>query len=268
MGKRTAFLIVLVVGMLGFFSLAISQTTTNEQQVQPGYSGYGMGPGMMGGYGGGYGMGPGMMGGYGGGYGMGPGMMGGYGQGNGYGPGMMGSGNYNYPNAYTRKKIEEKKLKAIAEDYLSSTGDSDLTFTGYIEYAPGYAVGFKEKSTGLHAFEIYIDKQSESVYLEMGPYMMWNAKYGHMGMMGGYSYNPTAQMPISEKKAINLAEDYIKGYFPKATVDKDAETFYGFYEFVIKVNGKPFSHLFINGYTGQYWYFNPHGRIFQIKKFS
>ena len=38
---------------------------------------YGMGPGMMGGYGsGGYGMGPGMMGGPGG-YGMGPGMMGG-----------------------------------------------------------------------------------------------------------------------------------------------------------------------------------------------
>ena len=39
---------------------------------------YGMGPGMMGGYGpGAYGMGPGMMGGY----GMGPGMMGGYGSG-------------------------------------------------------------------------------------------------------------------------------------------------------------------------------------------
>jgi len=67
-----------------------------------GYGGYGMGPGMMGGYGG-YGMGPGMMGGYGmgpgmmGGYGMGPGMMGGYGMGMmggyggyGMGPGMMG----------------------------------------------------------------------------------------------------------------------------------------------------------------------------------
>ncbi|HEU0202490.1 MAG TPA: Spy/CpxP family protein refolding chaperone [Burkholderiaceae bacterium] len=51
---------------------------------------YGMGPGMMSGYGGGmmggYGMGPGMMGGYGRGYGMGPGTMGGYGM----GPGMMG----------------------------------------------------------------------------------------------------------------------------------------------------------------------------------
>jgi len=50
----------------------------------PGY-GYGMGPGMMGGYGPGYGMGPGMMGGM-----MGPGMMGGYGPGYGAGPGMMG----------------------------------------------------------------------------------------------------------------------------------------------------------------------------------
>ncbi|HSD53990.1 MAG TPA: Spy/CpxP family protein refolding chaperone [Burkholderiales bacterium] len=63
----------------------------------PGYPGgyggygYGMGPGMMGGYGG-YGMGPGMMGGY----GMGPGMMGGYG-GYGMGPGMMGGyGGYGY----------------------------------------------------------------------------------------------------------------------------------------------------------------------------
>ena len=51
-------------------------------QPAPG-GGYGMGPGMMGGYGGdGMGMGPGMMGGY----GMGPGMMGGHGM----GPGMMG----------------------------------------------------------------------------------------------------------------------------------------------------------------------------------
>jgi Spy/CpxP family protein refolding chaperone len=47
--------------------------------------GYGMGPGMMGGY---YGMGPGMMWGDGPG-GMGPGMMGGYGMRGGDGPGMM-----------------------------------------------------------------------------------------------------------------------------------------------------------------------------------
>jgi Spy/CpxP family protein refolding chaperone len=85
------------------FALMIAVATTasfaeDSNDAPPAYGpGYGMGPGMMGGYGG-YGMGPGMMGGYGG-YGMGPGMMGGYGHGYGMmggyggygmGPGMMG----------------------------------------------------------------------------------------------------------------------------------------------------------------------------------
>ena len=53
---------------------AVSLALAGAVLAQP----FGMGPGMMGGYGGGYGMGPGMMGGYGGGHGMGPGMMGDY----------------------------------------------------------------------------------------------------------------------------------------------------------------------------------------------
>jgi Spy/CpxP family protein refolding chaperone len=55
----------------------------DKVQAQPGPMGpgYGMGPGMMGGYGPGYGMGPGMMGGYGPGYGMGHGW--------GWGPGAV-----------------------------------------------------------------------------------------------------------------------------------------------------------------------------------
>jgi hypothetical protein len=85
--------------MMGGQETAAGQQMTGQEQAAPnlmypgmmrGY-GYGMGPGMMGGYGG-YGMGPGMMGGYGG-YGMGPGMMGGYG-GYGMGPGMMGGYGY------------------------------------------------------------------------------------------------------------------------------------------------------------------------------
>lgn len=61
-----------------FLMTAASMVLAGAALAQP----YGMGPGMMGGYG--YGMGPGMMGGY----GMGHGMMGGYG-GAGMGPGMM-----------------------------------------------------------------------------------------------------------------------------------------------------------------------------------
>jgi hypothetical protein len=200
--------------------------------------------------------------GYGPGWGMGPGMMWGYG---GNGPGGWG----NYPYDYSGRKIKEHELRQIAQNYLRSTGDPDLTFTGYIEYGPGYAIGFKEKSSGLHAFEIYINKINESVYPEMGPYMMWNLKYGHMMMMGGYYYYRSAsQMPVTEEKAVSLAKEFIKASFPKASLDNDAEVFYGFYEFVIKEDGKPYTHLFINGYSGQYWFWNPHGPIIQIRKFK
>lgn len=77
-------------------------------------SGYGMGPGMMGGYGPGYGMGPGMMGGYGPGSGMGYGMMGGYGPGYGMSPGMInGFG----PGSELNLSAEQRsKIAAIQND--------------------------------------------------------------------------------------------------------------------------------------------------------
>ena len=117
--------------MMGGQETAAGQQMTGQEQAAPnlmypgmmrGY-GYGMGPGMMGGYGG-YGMGPGMMGGYG--YGMGPGMMGGYGCG--MGPGMMG---YYSPDEYKKQfnknqafldatKDLRKKLHSLRFDYAEA----------------------------------------------------------------------------------------------------------------------------------------------------
>ena len=85
-----------------------------------GYGGYGMGPGMMGGYGG-YGMGPGMMGGYGG-YGMGPGMMGGYG-GYGMGPGMMGGYDANAAAALNLTGDQREKMSKIQEGLATKHWD-------------------------------------------------------------------------------------------------------------------------------------------------
>jgi len=78
--------------------------------------GYGVGPGMMGGYGQGQGgYGPGMMGGYGGGYGMGPGMMGGYGGGYGMGPGMMGGYGPDFAGALNLSDEQREKITKIQE---------------------------------------------------------------------------------------------------------------------------------------------------------
>ncbi len=68
---------------LGASALIGATMVAASALADPSQGGYGMGPGMMGGYGqgSGYGMGSGMMGNYGLGYEMGPGMRGGYGPG-------------------------------------------------------------------------------------------------------------------------------------------------------------------------------------------
>jgi len=88
-------------------------------------SGYGMGSGMMGGYGQGYGMGPGMMGGYGPGQGMGPGMMGGYGPGQGMGPQAM----YN-----TYSGNADEGLAALKAE-LGITAKQDAAWQAFVKNA-------------------------------------------------------------------------------------------------------------------------------------
>ena len=91
----------IAIGLGTALALGFGAATVSAQPF-----GYGMGPGMMGGYGpgyggrtGGYSMGwGGHMGGYGPGNGMGPGMMGGYGPGYGMGPQAMYGGNYADPD--------------------------------------------------------------------------------------------------------------------------------------------------------------------------
>ena len=93
--------------------------------------GYGMGPGMMGGYsqgyGPGYGMGPGMMGGYGPGYGMGwgGGHMGGYGPGYGMGPQAMF-------NAYSGNADESL---AVLKSDLGITAKQDSAWQAFAKNA-------------------------------------------------------------------------------------------------------------------------------------
>ena len=128
--------------------------------------GYGMGSGMMGGQGYGYGMGPGMMGGRGYGYGMGPGMMGGQGYGYGMGPGMMGRGygygpNQQYPYAeqQPQKPIDKEQAKSMVENYLKSTGNTNLKLGGIKDEGQNFEADVVTKDNSL-ADKILIDKNT------------------------------------------------------------------------------------------------------------
>jgi Spy/CpxP family protein refolding chaperone len=113
--RKTLIAVIAGVGLAALAAPSFADSSTDYPPMMRGYGpGYGMGPGMMGGYGQGYGpgygMGPGMMGGYGPGYGMGPGMMwgnGGYGGCGGYGYGL---------NALNLSDAQRAKIEKIQSE--------------------------------------------------------------------------------------------------------------------------------------------------------
>ena len=74
---------------------------------------------------------------------------------------------------------------SIAEGYLTSLDSSDLAIDEIMEFEQNFYVIYYEKTTGIGAFEMLIDKDTGRIFPEYGPNMMWNTKYGHAGMMGG-----------------------------------------------------------------------------------
>ncbi|MCL5960331.1 MAG: hypothetical protein M1358_13650, partial [Chloroflexi bacterium] len=197
--KRSKKLLIVGIGLV-LAAVAVGGVGSSVAQAQGPYFGRSGGPfgGMMGGWGPG-----GMMGGMMGGWGPG-GMMGGYGWGG-------RSGQPYYGNS---TPISIEQATQSVQSYLATGGESDLVPTEVLEFQWNFYAMVKEKSTGVNAFELLVDKYSGAAYPEMGPNMMWNTKYGMMahmgGMMGGFYWlgaSPT-QMPVTPKQAQEIAQGY------------------------------------------------------------
>jgi hypothetical protein len=175
--------------------------------------------------------------------------------------GMMGSGGMMSPGTPYQgggARINMDKAAEIVNKYLADRKDPDLKASEIIEFANNFYVGFKERSTGIYAFEALIDPYSGDMYSEPGPNMMWNAKYGMMtGMMWG-NLTPSIPMTITEAQAIKNAQVYLDNYLP-GTKAGDADRFYGYYTIEILRDGRTYGMLSVNGYTGQVWYHFWHG---------
>jgi hypothetical protein len=84
---------------------------------------------------------------------------------------------------------------SIAERYLASLDNPDLAIDEIMEFELNYYVIYYEKSTGIGAFEMLINKDTGRIFPEYGPNMMWNTKYGHAGMMGVGAKRPQQRCP-------------------------------------------------------------------------
>jgi hypothetical protein len=141
--------------------------------------------------------------------------------------------------------------------------DADLAIDEIMEFEQNFYVVYFEKSTGIGAFEMLIEKDTGRIFPEYGPNMMWNTKYGHGGMMGGWRQTPNAQMPIDQAEAIAIAQEYLDQYVPGAVAD-DPHPFYGYYTIHhITKDGNIHGMLSVNGYDGTVWYHNWHGAHIQ-----
>ena len=152
--------------------------------------------------------------------------------------------------------ITIEKAKESAEKYLTSTGNTDLALTEVIQFENNFYAGVKEKSTSTHAFELLINKYNGAAFPEMGPNMMWNTKYGHMG---GVQLNET----VTAEQAVELAQEYLDRNLPGTEVG-DTDTFYGYYTIEVTKDGKIYGMLSVNGYTGAVWYHTWHGAFVKI----
>lgn len=181
------------------------------------------------------------------GYGMG-GMMG-------YGPGTRGYGGYGCPGlgygyGAAANPITIEEARDSVQKYL--VGNADLKLAEVMEFDNHFYAEVEEKSTGIHAFELLVDKYTGAITPEMGPNMMWNTKYGHM------AWGAAAQATVTKEQAAQYAQRFLDTALPGTKAD-EADAFYGYYTIHVLKDGKTYGMLSVNAYTGAVWYHSWHG---------
>ena len=155
----------------------------------------------------------------------------------------------------------------VAENYLGSLNNPDLAINEIMEFEQNFYVIYYEKSTGIGAFEMLIDKSTGRIFPEYGPNMMWNTKYGHGGMMGGGSgmmgnWSPLQSELISEDDVLKAAQGFLDRVYP-GTVADDPHPFYGYYTLHATRDERVFGMLSVNSFGGAVWYHSWHGDYIQ-----
>jgi hypothetical protein len=185
---------------------------------------------------------------------MGPGMMGGY--------GAQGRA---YPGDGTPLTLDQ--AVESARQYVETYGSPDLVLTEVMEFSENFYVEVEEKSTGIHAFELLVDRYTGAVYPEPGPNMMWNTRYGHMGgMMGGWGRQRSGTMSVTPEQALDIAQGWLDQFLPGTAAAEQADAFYGYYTIHVLKEGQVYGMLSVNGTSGEVWYHNWHGEFIDMKE--
>ncbi len=190
-------------------------------------------------------------------------MMGGNGM---FGGGMMG------PDALNRspstKPLTLDDAATHIQEYLNTLNNADLKLADLEEYTWNFYGVVKETSTGKGAFQLIVDKYNGAVVPEMGPNLMWNTKYSPMTTMMGTMGVTTAgdKTTLSAEQATEKAQTFLKAFLSNTTLATTPDTFYGYYNYDVLRDSKPYGMLSVNSNTGAVWYHVWHGEYLGAKE--
>jgi hypothetical protein len=200
----------------------------------------------------------------------------------GYGPGMMGGGRgpgmmYNNQGwdddcsmveGYTVPTLDQISIEDAQKAVERYTADWDegLEIAEMMEFEENFYAIVQEHDTGMGAMELLVDKTTGVVGPEMGPNMMWNARYG-MHRRGGMMGVSGETNSISEDRAIEIAQTWLDKNKPGVNAEEHADPFYGYYTIHTMRDGEIEGMLSVHGATGQVWYHTWHGDFVQMVEY-
>jgi hypothetical protein len=153
-----------------------------------------------------------------------------------------------------------EQAEDVVENYLVELGN-DFEIEEIMEFSNHFYIIVQEESTGVNAFELLVDRYTGKISYEPGPNMMWNQKYGHMGMVT----NLNASMPIDVQEASIYAQEWLGRNDPGVVVE-EVKAFYGYYTMDVSRNGTIFGMLSVNGFSGEVWYHSWHGDFIRMEE--
>ncbi len=193
---------------------------------------------------------------------------------------MQGMGMMGGPFAPSSRPISMERAIEILRQWPDAHHVEGLVLDEVEAYTQNFYGQFKEASTGKGAVQVLVDRYTGRAMPEMGPNVMWNAKYGkammqemmsgmsmmmnNMGMMGTAPATPPASA-ISEAQAKQSATQFLAGYLPGARVG-GGDAFYGYYHFDVLRGIRQVGMLSVNAQSGQVWYHTWHGEFLEKRE--
>ena len=130
------------------------------------------------------------------------------------------------PREWRGASLTMDQAVEAAQQAVAAYGNPDLALTEVMEFENNFYVEVIEQSTGVHAFELLVDRNTGDVSPEPGPNMMWNTRYGHMGgMMGGWRKDVAGAMPVTPDQALDTAQDWLDRFMPGSSVGERGRYF-------------------------------------------